>query len=372
MRIAVAVTNDLSTDQRVQRTIRFLKSRGAEVTFIGRKLPNSVPFDPGYKTLRFSLPFLAGALFYASYNLRLLWHLLFTKYDLYIANDADTLLAVGIASRLKRVPFVYDSHEFFTGVPEIQDKPVVIATWRWIEKTFYHKAAARITVNRSIAGLLQKAYGGEEPFVLRNIGERPSEIIRTTRAEAGIPEDVFVVINQGAGINVDRGMEEALDAVSMLEGVLLLIVGNGDAVPVLKATAAQRGMENKVKFVDKMPYNQLLGYTELADVGLSLDKPTSVNYQFSLPNKLFDYIHSNIPVITSEVVEVKRIVDEYEVGLTVDSSNPKAIADAIEKMRESGTAVYSEALRKAASELNWDHERNVLAEVLTPLLNVQK
>ncbi|KAB2817169.1 glycosyltransferase family 4 protein [Phaeocystidibacter marisrubri] len=372
MRIAIAVTNDLSTDQRVQRTIDTLQNLGFEVTFIGRKLPTSVPFNPNYKTIRFVLPFRTGAAFYASYNLRLFWHLLFNKYDMYLANDADTLLAIGTCASLKSVPFVYDSHEFFTGVPEIQDRPAVIKTWKWIEQKFYPKAKARITVNASIASLLVKAYGGESPAIVRNIGKRPERVVPTTREAIGIPESAFVVINQGAGINVDRGMEEALEAVASLSDVVLLIVGNGDAVPKLKEEVDKRGIREKVVFVGKVPYSELLGYTALANVGLSLDKPTSINYQFSLPNKLFDYLHTGIPVITSKVVEVKRIVDEYRVGITVDSSSPSAIAEAIEEMRNAGVEKYAEGIKRAQSELTWNQERKVLEEVFTPFLNVQK
>lgn len=372
MRIAIAVTNDLSTDQRVQRTISTLKEMGAEVTFIGRELPQSSAFTPGYETVRFRLPFTKGPLFYASYNVRLFFFLLFRRFDAFLANDADTLLAMGMCSRLKRVPLVYDSHEFFTGVPEIQHKPFVVKVWKWIESTFYHRAIARITVNDSIAELLRKEYKGELPYVVRNIGLRPQNISTFSRSEVGIPEDVFVVINQGAGINVDRGMEEALEAVATLDKVLLFIVGNGDVLPHLKSEISNRNLEAKVKFIDKVPYAQLLGYTAIADAGLSLDKPTSINYQFSLPNKLFDYIHSNIPVIASQVVEVKKIVQKYDIGLTVDSSKPEEIALAIATMRDQGVKMYQSGLRKAQEELTWSQERKVLEEIFTPLIKVQK
>lgn len=371
-RIAVAVTNDLSTDQRVQRTISVLVEMGAEVTFIGRLLPNSQPFHPDYKTRRFKLLFRKGALFYAAYNLRLFWHLLWTRYDGIIANDLDTLLAVGLVSSLKRTPFVYDSHEFFTGVPEVQDRPTVVKTWKWIERMYYHRAAVRITVNESIARLLANAYGGEEPGVVRNIGKRPDSVEELSRQDLGLPDDAFIFINQGAGINVDRGMEEALEAIAPLEGAVLLIVGNGDAVPGLKRQVVDLGIEKKVIFVDKVPYARLLSYTRVANVGLSLDKPTSINYMYSLPNKLFDYLHSDIPVLTSQVVEVKRIVETFEVGLTVNSSSVEALREGMQRMMNAPSDQYNKGIARAKAELNWPQERKVLADLLTPLLKVQK
>lgn len=369
-KIAVAVTNDLSTDNRVQRSIAALRSAGVEVVFIGRKLPTSQPFNPEYATVRFTLFFKKGALFYAEYNLRLFLFLLLNKFDGYLANDLDTLLAMGMMSGIKRVPFVYDSHEYFTGVPEIQGRPTVIKVWSWIEKRFYHKASARITVNTSIAELLMETYGGDLPFVVRNIGVRPPQVANRTRSELGLPEGKFIFINQGAGINVDRGMEEAVDAIEPLDAVLL-IVGNGDAVPKLKQTVEERGMQDKVIFVGKVPYNELLSYTRLANVGLSLDKPTSVNYKFSLPNKLFDYLHSGIPVLTSQVVEVKRIVDTYQVGVTVNSADVEALRAGMVEMMDTPSDKFEEGITKAQKELTWDQERVVLLEALGPLINVQ-
>lgn len=371
-RIAVAVTNDLSTDQRVQRTISCVQGLGGEVTFIGRVLPNSQSFNPGYSTKRFKLWFRKGALFYANYNLRLFWHLLVKPYDAYIANDLDTLLAIGLVSRLKGKPFIYDSHEFFTGVPEIQHSPFIKSVWRGIERTFYHTAVARITVNDSIAELLQDEYSGEKPHVVRNIGMRPSQVQRSSRKELNLPEEAFIFINQGAGINVERGMEEAVEAIADIDNAVLLIVGNGDAVPGLKRTVDEKSLQSKVIFVPKMPYAELLSYTQAADVGLSLDKPTSINYTYSLPNKLFDYIHSDLPVLSSQVVEVKRIVEGYQVGLTVNSSDVDALRQGMREMMKLGKSPFVDGLEKAKLDLTWDREKETLERVLQRLINSQK
>lgn len=371
-KVAVVVTNDLSTDQRVQRTIGVLRDMGFEVTFIGRELPTSMPFEPEYRTVRFKLSFTKGAAFYASFNWRLFKYLMASEFDLFLANDLDTLLAVGYASKYKQIPFIYDSHEFFTGVPEIQDRPFVMKTWKWIERKFYSAASARITVNRSIARLLESAYGGEEPHVVRNIGQRPPHVPEKTRRELGLPEDAFIFINQGSGINVDRGMEEAVQAIKKVDGATLLIVGGGDVIPMLKKQVADEQLGEKVIFVDKVPYADLLAYTKLANCGLSLDKPNSINYMYSLPNKLFDYIHSDLPVITSQVVEVKRIVDEYSIGITVNSADVNELANAMEQMKTRSKDQYSAGLARAKAELNWNQERKVLEEVFTPFLSEQK
>jgi glycosyltransferase involved in cell wall biosynthesis len=176
-----------------------------------------------------------------------------------------------------------------------------------------------------------------------------------------------IAINQGSGMNVDRGLEEAVSAVAGMEGWLLLLVGSGDAIPSLKEKVTQEGWQGKVKFIDRMPYDQLLHYTAAADVGLSLDKDSNINYRFSLPNKLFDYIHCNTPVVTSRVVEVKRIVEDYNVGLTVHVENILALRRSIAAVAEHREA-YEPGLKHAQEALSWEKEcipiRNFYAQFL--------
>src|SRR5690606_18505474 len=78
------------------------------------------------------------------------------------------------------------------------------------------------------------------------------------------------------------------------------------------------------------PYLQLMEYTRSCDLGLSLDKDTNLNYRLALPNKIFDYIQAEIPVLVSDLPELSRIVDGFEVGVKIKDLNPNALAEAIE------------------------------------------
>ena len=112
----------------------------------------------------------------------------------------------------------------------------------------------------------------------------------------------------------------------------------------------------------------MLQYTAVADAGVSLDKDTNINYRFSLPNKLFDYIHCGIPVICSGVVEVRRIVEHYGLGEVVSSHQPKDLAGAVVRLRSKGRAAYAVGLEQAAAELTWEKEKKPLEEVFRSLL----
>jgi glycosyltransferase involved in cell wall biosynthesis len=210
-------------------------------------------------------------------------------------------------------------------------------------------------VNDSIAELYFKDYG-IRPKVFRNISPQP-KIQAKSRLELGLPQEVKIAINQGSGMNIDRGLEEAVEAVSGMEGWLLLLVGGGDAIPKLQTLVRQKGLNEKVRFIPRVPYSELLQYTQAADVGLSLDKDTNINYRYSLPNKLFDYIHCNLPVVTSKVVEVRKIVENYGIGQTVDPEDIPALREALHKVYLKS---YDSNLKMAQRELNWEKEQEVL------------
>jgi glycosyltransferase involved in cell wall biosynthesis len=135
---------------------------------------------------------------------------------------------------------------------------------------------------------------------------------------------------QGNGINVQRGAEEAVEAMQFLdENHLLLVIGNGDVIPVLKKMADALNLNSKVKFIGRLPYDEMMHYTLSADLGLSLDKPKSINYLYSLPNKIFDYIQAGCPILCSDLPEPRKIIEEYRVGEITQSLEPKKLADQI-------------------------------------------
>ncbi|MGB1317211.1 MAG: glycosyl transferase group 1, partial [Flavobacteriales bacterium] len=130
----MSVINDLSTDQRVHKHCMMLTGLGYNVLLIGRQKSDSVPLDKrGYETHRMQLPFERGPLFYASYNLALCFNLLIRKSNLLFSNDLDTLLPNFLVSRIIGKKLIYDSHEFFTEVPELVNRPKVQSVWRKLE-----------------------------------------------------------------------------------------------------------------------------------------------------------------------------------------------------------------------------------------------
>lgn len=366
-RIISAVISDLVTDQRVHRTAVSLHEAGYPVILVGRALRTSLPMDPRpYAVRRFRLWWEKGPLFYAAYNVRLFFFLLTKRADILLANDLDTLPACWLAARIKGARLVYDSHELFCEVPELVRRPTVRAIWKRIERLLLPTVRNAFTVNDSIAAIYRKQYGIDFK-VVRNVPWKTagSTAPPLTRAELGWPEDQRILIFQGTGINIDRGGEEALRAMRYLEGFRLVFVGGGDVYDKLQKEAHSGDWSDRVEFLPRQRPERLRAITRLADAGLSLDKDTNLNYRFSLPNKLFDYLQAGIPVIATDLPEVRRIVSQYSVGVLVNDLDPHSLADTIRKAFADQRNIdrWKENAQLASHELNWDRERARLLEI---------
>lgn len=362
IKITVSVTTDLVTDQRVYKVCNSLYTNGYEILLIGRKKRDSMPMDTRpYKTHRFELWFEKGPLFYIQYNIYLFFYVLFHKADILLANDLDTLLPNYLVSKIKGVPLAYDNHEYFTGVPELIKRPRVQKIWKSIENWIFPKLTYIYTDNFAKRSLFVSEF--KQPVeVVMNVPILQKTELDPQYTLQGV-ENKFILIYQGTGINVERGTEELTLAMKYLdERFLLLFVGSGDVIDILKNLVKEYVLENRVRFIPKVPHHILKQYTMQAHLGLTVDKPISENYIYSFPNKVFDYVHAGVPVLASRLQEVERIMNLYGIGTFVDSYDPEHIAERIQWIYDNpdAYATWKQNLKSAATEINWAEQEKVL------------
>jgi glycosyltransferase involved in cell wall biosynthesis len=244
------------------------------------------------------------------------------------------------------------------------NRPTVQKIWKRIERAIFPKLKDVITVNNSIAGLFEQDYG-LRPVVVRNVPYLMKETEKKTRKELGLPEDKHLLILQGAGINIQRGAEEMVEAMLYIDHSVLLIAGQGDVIPLLKKMVSERSLENKVIFRPRMPYQELMQLTKNADLGLTLDKDTNLNYRYSLPNKIFDYIQAGIPVVASPLPEIAHIVNTYQVGCTIIDHNPVNMANTINEVLADQQLIdkWKNNCSFASLNLNWEIEEKVIVDL---------
>jgi len=353
--IILSVTNDLVGDQRVHKVATTLLNNNFNIILVGRKLKNSAEIKRDYKTVRFNLLFNKGFLFYANYNIRLFLYLLFTKFDIVNSNDLDSLLANYLASKIKGKKIVYDSHEFFTQVPELVNRPKVQNIWLKLEKWILPKLKYTYTVSPSIAEEYKKLYYIDMKLI-RNLPF-------VTKVDSNIQKDEKYIIYQGA-LNVGRGLENMILAMKFIDAKLM-IIGSGDIETELKQLSIKNNLENKIIFKGKLPFNKLSEYTQKATIGISLEEPAGLNYKYALPNKIFDYINAEIPVLISNLPEMAKIVKQYEVGEILTENTPNLISEKINELLNNSELYnrYVANTIKAKHVLCWETQEAELLEL---------
>jgi len=356
-RIICTVSNDLTYDQRMIRICTTLAENGYDVLLAGRELPDSQPFAKQlFSQKRFKLRFNHGKLFYLELNLRLFFFLLFAKHDLVYAVDLDTLMAGRMATWLRGKICVYDAHEYFTEVPELAGRSFSKKIWETVARIFIPSVKYAITVGECLAEVFEQRYGVHFT-VIRNM-----PLVQNYEKQTG-ESGPFIVIYQGA-LNDGRGLEESILAMKLLENAELWICGEGDLSAQLRELMAENGLQQKVKFLGKLPPAELSRLTIQADLGLNLLKNKGLNYYYSLANKAFDYVQAGLPSLGMAFPEYLQLNEKHGVFELLDELTPTCIAEAVTRFRSDHKHYETMAAncRAAASTLNWQEESKQLLD----------
>ncbi|MDR1584604.1 MAG: glycosyltransferase [Prevotellaceae bacterium] len=359
-RIIISVTSDLATDQRVLKSAFSCHKNGYDVLLAGRKLKNSLPLNLPFKYLRFRLIFNSSAFFYAEYNIRLFFFLLFSRCDILLSNDTDTLPANYLVSQLRRKKLVFDAHELFPEVPELARRPCVKKIWEKLEDFIFPRLQYSYTVCQSIAGYYNRKYGIEMK-VVRNVPYYRQTTSRLLREQFPGKK---IVLYQGA-LNVGRGLEWVIDAMPLIDNAVLVIIGCGDIRQQLETQVERLKLKDKVFFAGKIGGDKLHEYTSSADIGLCLLESRGLSYYYSLPNRIFDYIQAGLPVLATCFPEIENIVATCKTGVLIDRYEADFIAATINDMLNN--PLDTSHFGDLAKEFCWENEEKILMGIISPL-----
>ena len=326
---------------------------GYTVTLIGKKGKSSAPLGAKeYQQKRLFTFFNKGFGFYAEYNCRLFFYLLFKKADLICCIDLDTILPVWLAGKLKNTKLVYDAHEYFSQQKEIISRPRVYSVWKWIEKTFLPLFKNGYTVSQSIAVEFKSIYGVDYE-VIRNVPTLKPIAAHELQKEK-------IILYQGA-INEARGLEFLIPAMKAIEAKLV-IYGDGNFIDQTKRLLETNNLQDKVFLKGRILPEELDAITQNAYIGINLVENTGLNQYYSLANKFFDYIQNGLPQLSMNFPEYKKINDEFEVAVLIDELHPDTLAKAINKLLidENLHNRLRQNCLKARQVFNWQIEEKKL------------
>lgn len=290
------------------------------------------------------------------------------SYDIIHCNDLETL-PVGYFRKLlnRRVKVVYDAHEFEI-FRSSHSHPTRLWLNKKIEKWFIKSANAVITVSDSIADEYVKMYNITRPYLIYNCPSNSFSDNKTYnifREKFNIRPDQKIFIFQGA-LTFGRGIDFIIDSFSKMktDKYVSILMGFGSYEAKIETASKEN---NNIYLHPAVDMRDIDMYTKSADWGLLTTEPISKNNDLSLPNKLFEYVMAEIPIIAFPTYEIKNKVKSNNIGIVADDFTTEALTKAIELASKTNSNSYKESLQKMKQEYNWENQDKVLIDIYKSL-----
>lgn len=286
------------------------------------------------------------------------------NYDIYHSNDLNTLPQGWICAKILKnnAKLIYDSHEVQTSRTGYKGKK-----YYYLEKFLIKKIDRMIMTTKTRADYTRKLYGIESKIVHNYPFYNDEVKLKDTvniYDKLGLNSDEPILLYQG-GIQEGRGLENIIKASLKFKRGVVVFIGDGKIKPKLKKMVRENSLEERIKFLDKVPVEELIYYTRQAYLGFQVLQNVCFNHYSALSNKLFEYIMSEVPVVACDFPEIKKIVEKEKIGISIDASNPNNIASAVNYFLDNPEIRKEMAKRcKEAKKIyNWKNEKKIFISI---------
>jgi glycosyltransferase involved in cell wall biosynthesis len=374
--VVMLVHSDYYHDNRVVREAELLVAERYKVTVLAIETGFGEPFRTGFQNgvevITCHVSAASGKRRFIAVMQAFLRRLKSIRADIIHAHDLDTLLPAWRYARSMGIPLVYDSHELYLESTGLRGRRINRAVWAAAERMLIHRADSVITVCNSIADYLQVYYKlDRKPEVIRNFA---AHLNMDAVTKADIPVRVqelrsrtpFLAIYQGV-LREGRGLELITDIIQDTPNWGLVLCGSGPMADKLSLKIDGLNSGSRIVMTGQLSHSNLSAVTGIADAGFCYIEPISLSYRFALPNKLSEYIQAGIPVIGSDLPEIRQLIDEHEAGYVCCSKDQ--IVQALNDLEiPENSAKIRRNLKRAAPLLSWQSEGKKLAALYEKLI----
>lgn len=372
MRILMLVHSDYLHDIRVQREAESLKEAGHSVQVLAAwpGLSAQSPYVREGVTIHpIPLQNRKGKRRFMEMMWRMKTVSAQLKADVLHAHDLDTLWPASFYARKHNIPLIYDSHELYLESTGLKGRQATKWAWAWLEKRLIPQADTVITVCDGIADYLQSRYPlRSKPQVIRNFSTVPDSRrpLPTEHASFSMLANLrlhcdTVGIYSGL-MQHGRGLNQIVQAVKSVEKFGALFCGTGPLLSELQNLVKTENLESRIRFTGQLDHDILYPLMQQCDLGFCYIEPISLSYYFALPNKLSEYIQAGIPVIGSQVPEIKKLVENYHIGhLAGNHQELATLLQAAEKLKNDKH--LQAGIKEAQEVLNWEREKMKLIKL---------
>ncbi len=294
--------------------------------------------------------------------------LFYRKKDIKMINiHAISLLPFGVLLKyLYKATLVYDTHELETETNGSRGLRKKLA--KFMEKSLIKKCDIVFVVSENIADWYEKEYDIIRPVVVKNaprlIGSKKTNHFREN---LDIKDNSIIVLYQG-GLSKGRGVDLLLECFKQRDDdkVVIVFMGYGEIEEDIKIASKER---NNIFFHPAVAPEIVLDYTSSADFGIHMIQNTCLNHYYCLPNKLFEYAMAGLPVIVSNMKEMRELVEKYDMGIVVTDDKIESMNNAIDKILQSDIKQMKQNARRCAEENSWEKQEVKMINEYKRVLN---
>ena len=270
------------------------------------------------------------------------------------------LLPLGIIFKIfKQTKLIYDTHELETekhGWSGIRKKLGKI-----LEKSLIKYVDEIIVVGPKIAQWYENEYG-KKTFVVLNTPKFSSKLNKDLfRKIFNIQKEKIIFLYQGV-FGESRGIESIIEAFKLYNAndKALVLLGSGPLEDKIKLAAEHF---DNIYYHPIVNTNVLHDYTSSADIAFALIDNSCLNHYYCLPNKFFQFVMAEIPVIVSNVYEKKRLTEEYNIGFVLENTSIEYLIELIKKIDRKVISSFKQNLKAFKKEYNWKKQEEILMQV---------
>lgn len=286
--------------------------------------------------------------------------------DIIHCNDLYTLPMGVIVKKYykKDVKIVYDAHEYETEVNGLKGRKKLFK--KIMEKLLIKYADRVLTVSNAIADEYVRLYDIQKPaLVLNTPNYKKIEKKNIFREQLGINQNQTIFLYQGA-LSSGRGIELLLETFKDIEdkNSVIVFMGYGQLEKIILEFSKKH--EN-IYFYPAVSPEVVLDHTCSADFGISMIEDICLSYRYCLPNKMFEYLMAEVPVIVSNLPEMKKLVLDYKVGTVSSQNSINGLKDSIKEAVKLEKVELNNNIQKVKEIYNWEEQEKILLKVYNEL-----
>lgn len=282
--------------------------------------------------------------------------------DICHVHDFPRLVAGILVKVLTRCNLVYDAHEDFASMV-LQDNPLLMKVIRKIELLLVHLFVDRvITVNHSLQAYFLKSR--TRTHVLMNVP------MLNIQRDGGPARSSDFVIGYIGHIIKGRGYQTLIPVCTYLAEweipFKILLVGGGPFKERIEELIRENGLQEYFIVTGEVEHDRIPSFLQQINVGVVLFKPVRYNNIIGTPNKLFEYMAFGIPLVVSDLPEMRKIVTETHAGILVDPTDARQIAECIKYLYENpeiAGEMGKNGKKAFENTYNWDKHSEELLRV---------